>query len=570
MNFRSSSFFVSQVSTTASLSEIIKARPHHSARRPGRAVPLLLGSAALALLILEVTLVSMSFDAWALRGRADPNAWQRVLSYSGDVSRIGLVAAFVALLLIKDRLPAYSVKLEQALPSWRLAVLLGANVLSYCLFFVLTRRIFGSEVGSLDEATSWTYVAWLSCGLATVAFWTLAVAGPRLTGELLRAEHARLGIALVVALGVWFLALKTQGLWGPLSHWTFMVSASLLAMIEPESLVLIADEKSLGLGRFVVSVDTACSGYEGIGLVCVFTALYLYVYRRELRFPRVLLLFPIGAGAIWLLNGVRIAALVAIGHYWSPEVAIGGFHSHAGWLTFIAVSLLILWLAGGSAFFRKQVADSGSGSMNVAAATLVPLVCLLAVSLLSSALAGDFDWLYPLRVAAVAVALYAVWPHIRLTPSRPSWEAVAAGVGVALLWAWLLGSDDDYNEAFSAALAGVSPLWAGAWLTLRFLGAALTVPIAEELAFRGYLLCRLSRVPVAVRGRLPFSLLAVAISSLAFGALHGDWIAATLAGAVYALVRLRSESISDAITAHALTNALLFGYALATDTWNVI
>jgi exosortase E/protease (VPEID-CTERM system) len=294
------------------------------------------------------------------------------------------------------------------------------------------------------------------------------------------------------------------------------------------------------------------------------------LYRRELRFPRIYLLFPIGAAAIWLLNSIRIALLVAIGHYWSPEIAVGGFHSQAGWLTFISTSLLILWLVGGSAYFRSTRTSAAPRRMSLAVATLVPLVTLLGISLLGSAFISSFDWLYPIRVVAVGVALLAVWPHLRELPRRVGWEAIAAGTLVAVLWGALLGTDEAYNQAFAADLRSVPPLWTTLWLVVRFVGACVTVPIAEELAFRGYVLCRLARTKVALVGRLPLSISAVLLSSLAFGALHGAWLAGTMAGLVYALVRLRSASITDAIAAHALTNALLFLYASTSGNWIVI
>jgi exosortase/archaeosortase family protein len=49
-------------------------------------------------------------------------------------------------------------------------------------------------------------------------------------------------------------------------------------------------------------------------------------------FPKAFVVLPIGIGAIWLLNTARVAALVSLGAHVSPEVAIGGFHSQAGWI----------------------------------------------------------------------------------------------------------------------------------------------------------------------------------------------------------------------------------------------
>lgn len=62
---------------------------------------------------------------------------------------------------------------------------------------------------------------------------------------------------------------------------------------------------------------------------------------------------------------------------------------------------------------------------------------------------------------------------------------------------WLLLGDAEIDRIQADALAGASPWWAVAWLVFRFLGAAVTVPIVEELAFRGCLLRLLTRGPGA-------------------------------------------------------------------------
>jgi CAAX prenyl protease-like protein len=96
------------------------------------------------------------------------------------------------------------------------------------------------------------------------------------------------------------------------------------------------------------------------------------------------------------------------------------------------------------------------------------------------------------------------------------------------------------------------------------------VPVAEELAFRGFLLRRLAReVFEAVEPRSA-GLLAVVLSSLVFGLFHGDrWLAGSLAGLVYAGVYCRRGSIGDAALAHGLTNAFLAVYVLSTGNWQL-
>mgnify|MGYP006176255573 CR=1 FL=1 len=95
-------------------------------------------------------------------------------------------------------------------------------------------------------------------------------------------------------------------------------------------------------------------------------------------------------------------------------------------------------------------------------------------------------------------------------------------------------------------------------------------PAERDVSFRGYLLSRFSKAEVRLDGPLPLSVLAIFFSSLAFGLLHGAWLAGTVAGIIYALVRWRTQSTASAIYAHGITNALVFAYAAATGEWHLL
>src|SRR6202035_1714936 len=93
------------------------------------------------------------------------------------------------------------------------------------------------------------------------------------------------------------------------------------------SLTLITD-------HFAVQVAETCSGLEGVGLMLAFCAAWLWYFRREYIFPRALLIAPLAALLIFLLNTVRIAALLLIGDAGYEKIAMLGFHSQAGWIAF--------------------------------------------------------------------------------------------------------------------------------------------------------------------------------------------------------------------------------------------
>ena len=95
----------------------------------------------------------------------------------------------------------------------------------------------------------------------------------------------------------------------------------------------------LGTSKFAVEIAPECSGYEGAGLILAFGVVWLWFFRDECRFPRALLLIPAGVVLMYLLNAVRITGLILIGDAGATRIALGGFHSQAGWIAFNAVAL---------------------------------------------------------------------------------------------------------------------------------------------------------------------------------------------------------------------------------------
>jgi CAAX prenyl protease-like protein len=94
--------------------------------------------------------------------------------------------------------------------------------------------------------------------------------------------------------------------------------------------------------------------------------------------------------------------------------------------------------------------------------------------------------------------------------------------------------------------------------------------MAEELAFRSYLHRALVSFRFEMVRQDEFRLLALAGSSLAFGMMHQRWIAATLAGAIYAPLIYLTHRLSDAIVAHAASNALFVLWAIAAQQWSLL
>ena len=381
-----------------------------------------------------------------------------------------------------------------------------------------------------------------------------------------------LGAGLLVGALAWGAGVASGLLWTHMQRTTLYLVFSLMLPFS-EHIAFAPDEALIGTEEFLVEVAPECSGIEGIGLITVVMGVFLWSARARLRFPRALSLVPVAVALVFFFNAVRIALLIAVGVYLSAEVALSGFHSKAGWLFFCAIALGLIALAQRSRWLLRpelltpRAADAG---WNATATYLLPLLTLIATSLVTALFAtATFDRFYGLRILSVGVVLYSQREHLPALRWSPSWHAPVIGVTVFALWLWLSPSGEpEEAAALQHQIEALGSPWAALWLATRALGATLIVPIAEELAFRGYLLRRLIAADfteVDKRRLTPTALLA---SSLAFGALHpGALLPACLAGAAYAGAQAARGRTGDAIVAHALTNGGIAAYVLLADAY---
>ncbi len=450
---------------------------------------------------------------------------------------------------------------------WHLPVL--ANLCIFTLVLIATILFSGHAANTTDPP--WLLYGAYCAGLVANGLSLAWVAAPaafwrRLLG------HAPLEALLAVCCGIAILLASALALesWRPLSAATLVVAKAILSLYET-SVVVDWEQQVLGVDPFHVYILAECSGYEGIALVLGFFAIYLWMFRAELRFPNALLILPLGIAAIWLLNAVRIAALISIGAHVSPAIAMGGFHSQAGWIGFVLVTIGFMALSHRIGFFRPQSSTAAPVSRNshhrLLLALLVPFMCLMGASIIAQAFAPHDKWLYPLKIAAVAGALWSYKDVYVAFASKVSPYSVLAGACVGVAW---IATDPGGDNALGAWLSTL-PFWLAAlWLGLRCFGSIVLVPIAEELAFRGYLHRVIVSRSFETVSPGQWTWLSFIATSLLFGFMHQRWIAAALAGAVYAAVMYRSGRMTDPVAAHMASNAVIVAWALSAGQWALL
>jgi CAAX prenyl protease-like protein len=164
----------------------------------------------------------------------------------------------------------------------------------------------------------------------------------------------------------------------------------------------------------------------------------------------------------------------------------------------------------------------------------------------------DFRVRRPAATFALGMAVFAIWiaPDLAFPGYRGHWLFSNA----------LLG---DVQAGLSAAERSDAAV-----LALRGLRAAVIVPIAEELFWRGWLMRwlihpKFTEVPLGTYAASSFWLVAALFASE-----HGPyWDVGLAAGVLYNWWMLRTKSLGDLILAHAVTNAALSVYVVAAGKW---
>lgn len=180
-------------------------------------------------------------------------------------------------------------------------------------------------------------------------------------------------------------------------------------------------------------------------------------------------------------------------------------------------------------------------------------------------------WLYPVKTALVTLSLIICW---REYTELHRWDlgikrvigAVAVGLAVFGLWislstGWMvIGSPEGYDPRTGGDID---------WLlvAIRIAGAALVVPVMEELFWRSFLMRWLDKNDFLALEPARVTLQSAAIAAVLFGFEHNLWLAGIVAGAAYGFLYVRTSSLWSPIIAHAVTNGVLGVWIVSTGNW---
>jgi exosortase E/protease (VPEID-CTERM system) len=411
-------------------------------------------------------------------------------------------------------------------------------------------------------------LGWHVCGLAAALALFAGIAPLRYWVHAVRQTGALPVYSLLPAAAALLIFKLSQLLWAPVAAITFQLVSMVLRPLIP-SLRTDASTLTLFTDHFAVQVSEICSGLEGVGLMLAFCTAWLWYFRREYVFPRALIIVPIAVLVIFLLNTVRIAALVLMGDAGYEKIATVGFHSQAGWIAFNLAAFGVAYVAKRSTWLNRTAPLPDAGAHDATAAFLMPLLAILAAGMITRAASAGFDFLYPLRIVCAVAALWAYRRSYGNVNWGFSWRGVLTGVAIFGVWS-AFAHVVTAPAAMPDDLARLPGSARAAWIGCRAAAAIITVPIAEELAYRGFLMRRIGSAEfdsVALQSvRWP----AIAISAVVFGLMHGSlWFPGVVAGIAYGAIAVKTGKLGESVAAHATTNTLVAIQVLLFDQWQL-
>jgi CAAX prenyl protease-like protein len=218
-------------------------------------------------------------------------------------------------------------------------------------------------------------------------------------------------------------------------------------------------------------------------------------------------------------------------------------------------------------------------------AYVAPFVLFMAFTMVESRgwLALSYETVYTSKIAVVAATL---WVFRRQYPPVTSsgflLGAISGAVGLVVWIAldWIQKAIPDVQLLVESVMqgnrAGYDP-FAGdssaaartAFIGIRLIGLVIVVPIMEEIFWRGFLARYLIADDFRKVAQGTFTTFSFVIVTVAFASVHPEVLAALAWGAMINWLYHKTANLWACIVMHAVTNALLGAYILATGTWQL-
>ncbi len=193
-------------------------------------------------------------------------------------------------------------------------------------------------------------------------------------------------------------------------------------------------------------------------------------------------------------------------------------------------------------------------------------------------------WIYLLKTLVGAWMVWAVWDLVAECRWKFSWESIAIGVLVFVIWVGLDRFVPSLNELMIQfglskpkekpelpwnphAFFGQNSALAWFFIAVRILGSSIVVPPLEETFYRSLIYRSIANPNFEQQPLNRFHATGFFATAVIFGLAHNEWLAGILCGMAYQWLVIRKGRLGEAMTAHAITNALLGVWIVSQGAW---
>lgn len=209
-------------------------------------------------------------------------------------------------------------------------------------------------------------------------------------------------------------------------------------------------------------------------------------------------------------------------------------------------------------------------------ARALPFIFYILVLIVSEFLSSqglDVRWLYAMRVGGTALILCWLWKNYaelidsEFLTQKELLLSILAGLLVFVLWikldwAWMALGE---GPAYAPTLENGHLNWP--MIAIRWAGAALVVPLMEELFWRSFLMRWIDQQDFLAVSPASVSVKALLLSSVLFASEHTFWFAGLIAGLVFGWLYMKTGKLWAPVLAHGVTNGVLGVWVVYTRQW---
>ncbi len=207
---------------------------------------------------------------------------------------------------------------------------------------------------------------------------------------------------------------------------------------------------------------------------------------------------------------------------------------------------------------------------------VAPFVTFIILTFCSSHWPQAAHWWYTGKTIVVGSMLLVYRRHFTELQWSRSFAnyLIGIGAGLATLVIWVMpeqllaplmsGQPRGFNpHLFNPGGSGLYAI-----IAIRLIGAAIVVPIMEELFWRSFLMRYLIRSDFKEVALGSFRLVSFVIIAIIFGVEHYRWVVGIMAGLIYGGLLIWRRDLFTCVLAHAVTNLGLGIYVLKTGQWS--